>query len=138
MSLVRFFPTLKWKKLCHKAGKLRIVDTLPIINRTYDLYKVIVEMTEHMEKQRRYSIGNSLEKTVLDMLSELIMAKNAPKQLKVGYLLKASGHQEIAILKLRLCLELKIANETQIFQAQSALEEIGRQLGGWLKSVSTP
>jgi hypothetical protein len=114
------------------------VDTLPIINRAYDLYKVIVEMTEHMEKHRRYSLGNSLEKTVLDMLSELIMAKNAPKPLKAGYLLKASGHQETAILKLRLFLELKIANETQIFQAQSALEEIGRQLGGWLKSVSTP
>jgi len=39
------------------------------------------------------------------------------------------------MLKLRLCLELKLANETKIFQAQSALEEIGRMLGGWLKSV---
>lgn len=90
-----------------------------------------------MEKQRRYSIGQSLEKSVLDMLGELIMAKNAPKQMKPAYLIRACGHQETAVLKLRLCLELTLAHETKIFQAQAALEEIGRMLGGWLKSVST-
>jgi len=63
------------------------------------------------------------------------MAKNAPKPMKAAYLLRASAHQEICMLKLRLCLELKLANETKIFQTQSALEETGRMLGGWLKSV---
>lgn len=114
------------------------MDTLPIINRTYDLYKQVMDITHHMEKQQRYSIGQSLEHSVLELLGELIMAKNAPKQLKAAYLIRASSHQETAILKLRLCLELSIANETKIFQAQSALEEIGRMLGGWLKSVSVP
>lgn len=114
------------------------MDTLPIINRTYDLYKHVAGITSHMEKRWRYSIGQSIEQSVLDCLSELIMAKNAPKQLKAGYLIRASSHQETAILKLRLCLELKTAGETQIFQAQSALQEIGRMLGGWLKSVNAP
>jgi hypothetical protein len=114
------------------------MDTLPIINRTYDLYKHIVDLTAHMEKRWRYSLGQSLEQSVLDALGELIMAKNAPKQLKAGYLIRAGAHQEIVILKLRLCLELKIANETKIFQAQDAIEEIGRMLGGWLKSVTAP
>lgn len=91
-----------------------------------------------MEKRWRYSLGQSTEQSVLDCLGELIMAKNAPKQLKAGYLIRASSHQETAILKLRLGLELKTANETQIFQAQSALQEIGRMLGGWLKSVNAP
>lgn len=63
------------------------------------------------------------------------MAKNAPKPLKGSYLLRASGHIEVARLKLRLFLDLKLANETKIFQAQSTLEEIGRMLGGWLKSL---
>jgi hypothetical protein len=83
----------------------------------------------------RYSLGNSLEISVLDCLEQLIMAKNAPKPLKAGYLIKASSHREVATLKLRLCLELKLANETKIFQLQSKLEEVGRMLGGWLKSV---
>ena len=79
----------------------------------------------------------SLENTILSLLQELIMAKNAPKPLKPSYLIKAGGHLEVAVLKLRLFLELKIANETKIFQTQSKLAEIGRMLGGWLKSVNT-
>lgn len=65
------------------------------------------------------------------------MAKNAPKPLKSGYLLRASGHLEVSTLKYRLFLELGLANETKIFQAQSKLAEIGKMLGGWLKSLSS-
>ena len=63
------------------------------------------------------------------------MAKNASKPLKASYLMKASAELEITTLKLRLCLELKLENETRIFQAQSHIREIGRMTGGWLKSL---
>ncbi len=65
------------------------------------------------------------------------MAKNAPKPIKGGYLLQASAKLETATLKLRLLLELKLANETKIFQIQAQMEEVGRMLGGWLKSVQS-
>ncbi|OQA03589.1 MAG: hypothetical protein BWY68_00696 [bacterium ADurb.Bin400] len=111
------------------------MSTLPVINLTYEIYKAVVDIVSHSEKRWRYSLGASLEKSVLDLLSELIMAKNAPKPIKAAYLLKASGHLETATLKLRLFLELKIANETKIFQTQNKLAEAGRMLGGWLKSL---
>lgn len=65
------------------------------------------------------------------------MAKNAPKTLKAGYLIKASSKLEVSTLKLRLVLELRLINETKIFQLQAKLDEIGRMLGGWLKSVQS-
>jgi len=65
------------------------------------------------------------------------MAKSAPKTLKSAYLLKGMGKLEISILKLRLLLEFKLVNETKLFQLQSKLAEIGRMLGGWLKSVQS-
>lgn len=111
------------------------MDTLPIINRTYDLYKQIIDITEHLTKRWRLTLGKSIEDTVLSLLSELIMAKNAPKPLKAGYLIRACAHQETCMLKLRLCLELKLVNETKIFQAQATMEDVGRQIGGWLKSA---
>jgi len=113
------------------------MEELPIINRAYEVYKSIVDISDHLEKRWRYSLGMSLENSILSLLQELIMAKNAPKPLKSSYLIKAGSHLEIAVLKLRLFLELKIANETKIFQTQSKLAEIGRMLGGWLKSVNT-
>jgi len=111
------------------------METLSIINKTYDLYKAVILITITLDKKWRYSLGASLEESILECLSDLVMAKNAPKSLKTPYLLKASGQAETARLKLRLFLDLKLANETKIFQAQSILEEIGRMLGGWLKSL---
>jgi len=112
------------------------MDTLPIINKTYEAYKAIVDINSHLEKRWRYSLGVSLENSVLSLLQELIMAKNAPRPLKSSYLIKASSHLEISTLKLRLFLELRIANETKIFQAQNELSEFRRMLGGWLKSLN--
>jgi len=103
------------------------MDNLPIINRSYDVYKLVIDLTGSLDKRWRYSLGESLEQSIMACLSELIMAKNAPKPLKPTYLLRASSHLEISMLKL--------ANETKLFQAQGKLEEIGRMLGGWLKSL---
>ena len=116
--------------------KLKSMDVLPIINKVYDFYKLTVEINSHLEKRWRYSLGQSLEKSILDCLSEMIMAKNAPRPLKAPYLIKASSYLEITTLKLRLFLELKVTNETNIFKGQEVLMEIGRMLGGWLKSVN--
>ena len=68
-------------------------------------------------------------------MENLIMAKNAPKQIKGSYLIKSSALLEIVTMKVRLLLEFKLVNETRIFQQQAKLAEIGRMLGGWLKST---
>jgi hypothetical protein len=57
--------------------------------------------------------------------------------LKGSYLIKSSALLEIAMMKTRLLLEFKLVNETRIFQQQAKLNEIGRMLGGWLKSVQS-
>lgn len=64
------------------------------------------------------------------------MAKNAPRPLKASYLIQGLSALEITTLKIRLVLELKLANETKIFQIQTKLQEIGRMLGGWKKSLT--
>ncbi|MBU1092747.1 four helix bundle protein [Patescibacteria group bacterium] len=109
--------------------------SLPIINKTYEIYKNIVSINDTLTKRWRYSLGASLENSVLDLMENLIMTKNAPKPLKIGYLIKAGAKLETATLKLRLLLELKLCNETKVFQVQAQLEEIGRMLGGWMKSL---
>ena len=60
------------------------MQSLPIINKTYETYKDIVEMNHKLTKRWHYSLGLSLENSVLDLMENLIMAKNAPKPLKAG------------------------------------------------------
>ncbi len=111
------------------------MESLSIINRTYEVYKGIVEINHGLTKRWLYSLGLSLENSVLECMENLIMAKNAPKPVKAGYLIRANSKLEVTRLKLRLFIELKLAKETQIFQLQAKLEEVGRMLGGWLKSL---
>ncbi len=111
------------------------MESLPVINRTYEAYKTLVELNSKLNKRWAYSLGMSTENSVLELMQELIMAKNAPKPLKGAYLIKASSNLEVARMKVRILLELGLVNETQIFQLQAKLMEIGRMLGGWLKSA---
>lgn len=90
-----------------------------------------------MTKRWRLTLGKSTELSILSLLEQLVMAKNAPKTMKAACLLKSSGTLEVLTLKLRLMLELKLVNETRVFQMQSEAQEIGRMLGGWLKSVQS-
>jgi hypothetical protein len=65
------------------------------------------------------------------------MGKDAPKPLKLPYLLRANATLEVVRLKLRLYLELQLINETRVFQIQKNVAEIGRMLGGWMKAVQS-
>jgi hypothetical protein len=111
-------------------------DELPIINRVYSIYKVVDSINEKLPKIKRYSLGVSTEQTVLELLRHLIAAKHAPKARKSLYLLKAQSELELLRFKLRLYLELALINETRIMQTQAQILEVGRMLGGWLKSTT--
>ncbi len=109
--------------------------TLPIIEKTYQVYKTLSGVNAKLDKAHRYGLGVSTEQSVLSLLEQLFTAQHAPKAHKAAYLLKAQAQLDTTRLKLRLYLELKLANETKLFQLQADLQETGRMLGGWLKST---
>jgi hypothetical protein len=109
--------------------------TLPIIEKLYAVYKQLVVCNTKLEKAHRYSLGESTEKSVLEILELLFFAQNAPKTHKTAYLIRAQALIDVLRIKLRLYLELKLVNETKVFQMQANLEETGRMLGGWTKSL---
>jgi len=111
------------------------MESLPIIEKIYSLYAHAADIAAHSEKRWRYTLAQKAEASILELLSEVAMARHAPRPLKSPYLLRASGRLETLKFSLRLMLDFKVANETKIFQAQSRAAEIGRMLGGWLKSL---
>ena len=111
------------------------MDSLPIINRTYEVYKAVVYINHDLPKRWRFSLGIGTEDTIVELVQNLVMAKNAPKSMKAGYLIKASASFEVLKMKLRLYVEFDLVNKTRVFQLQDKIEEIGKMLGGWLKSA---
>lgn len=92
-----------------------------------------MDVNHNLNKRWRFSFGVGTEESIVELVKELIMAKNAPKQLKGSYLIKATASLEVLKMKLNLYIEFSLVNETRIFQLQSKIDEIGKMLGGWLK-----
>ncbi len=134
-------PRAKACQACHRLAILTSMSdssaaTLPIIEKAYGNYKQLALINAKLEKAHRYGLGVSTEQSVLSLLELLFMAQHAPKAHKGAYLLKAQAQLDTLRLKLRLYLELKLANETKLFQMQADLQEVGRMLGGSLKANS--
>jgi hypothetical protein len=111
------------------------MEELPVISKSYEVYKKLVELNQTIDKSHRLSIGEPSIKTCLEMLDQLLVAKYAPKAIKEQFLTKASAKAELLALQVRVILELNLANETNCMKLQAKLSEVRRMLGGWLKST---
>ncbi|HUD07267.1 MAG TPA: four helix bundle protein [Candidatus Saccharimonadales bacterium] len=107
--------------------------TLSIVEKTYQIYKRLVVIDASLPDKHR-PIGEQTQRTMNDLLQLFFIAQHAPKVHKGAYLLKAQAQLEVLNLQLRLYLDLKLANETKLFQLLADLQEVGRMLGGWLKA----
>ncbi len=111
------------------------VISLPIIETLYGTYKILTQENTRLTKQFRYSLGVETEKSLLSLIEVLLMAGYAPKAHKLPYLTKARGLLDSVRLRIRLYIELGIANPTTLMRLQAELDEAGRMLGGWAKSL---
>ncbi len=111
-------------------------EELSVITTTYEIYKKLIQLTTTIDKKYRYTLGEPVVISCSDVLEQLVLAKHAPKALKATYLINADAKAELVALKLRVILELKLANETNILKVQAKLTEARRQIGGWRKSLS--
>jgi len=73
----------------------------------------------------------------LDFLETIVIAGGLSKTEKFPVLQKASTKLDLAKIFIRLCKDLKILDNKKYLELESSLQEIGRMLGGWIKSSST-
>ena len=111
------------------------MEELPVIAKTYEVYKKLIELNQTVNKAYRISASEPAITTCHQLLVELLTAKHAPKAVKEQFLIKAHAQAEVLSLQIRMILELKLANETNCLKLQAKLTEVQRMLGGWLKSV---
>lgn len=84
-------------------------------------------------KKDKYTLGEKLEKTILEIF-ELIALANTVNQIeKVKILEKVSAKLDLLKIFIRLSCELHILDQKKYILLQEKIQEIGRMLGGWLK-----
>ncbi|GAB4162949.1 MAG: hypothetical protein Fur0021_37620 [Candidatus Promineifilaceae bacterium] len=109
---------------------------IPIFTRTYDFLVWLMPVTNHFPRVYRHTFTQRLLNAAFDLrerLEEANLRKGAARREK---LLEADEALARVRLYLRLAARLGWLSPGQ-YQHVAAMEvEIGRMLGGWLKSVS--
>jgi hypothetical protein len=108
---------------------------IPIFKKTYDLYKTFCGYRVLIPKQDRYTIGERTETVILDVLEGIIWASQTAKAEKLPMLEKTSMKLNFLRVFVRLMKDTKAIDSKKYVLLESQVDEIGRMLGGWIKST---
>ena len=107
-------------------------NTPQAVQRCHDLIVWLIPQLDHFPRARRFTLGDRLESRLLDILEDLVEA--AYSRQKAGALTRANRRLEVVRHLWRIALELKTIPLKRYEYGIKLMDELGRQLGGWLKS----
>lgn len=108
---------------------------IPIFKKIYSLYKDFYGFRNNVPKQDRFTIWQRCENIILEILENIIYASQLSKMEKLPILQKASLKLNFLRVFLRLCKETKVLDAKKYIHLEEDVDEIGRMLGGWIKST---
>jgi len=106
----------------------------PIFTRTYDLLRWLIPATVKFPRSQRFVLARNVQRTALKFQERLIEAAYDDQPL--GQLKKADVLLTKLRFYLRLCRDLELLSLGQYAHVIRMVSEVGRLLGGWMKTVS--
>ena len=110
----------------------------PIFVKTYDLLLWLLPATTKFPREHRFMLAQQVQGVSLRFQECLIEAATVPQQNrqdKVACLNRADIELTKLRFYLRLCRDLRLLKPKQHRHASQMVDEIGRLLGGWLKTM---
>lgn len=116
-------------------GQTRSVLEIPIFHKIYDLYKLFHSYHQRIPKAERYTLWQKCENTTLLLLEILIETSHYSGEKRLQFLYLLSNKLDLLKVLVRLAKETRTIDNPQYLQIQTLLQEIGKMIGGWIKSV---
>jgi len=110
------------------------IQESPIFIKAYDFTKWLLEHTIRFPKSQRFVMARRIEEAALNFYDQLLRAVKIEKERKET-LQRASFELERLKQYLRLSKDMGLFSLKQYEYSSTAMVEIGRLLGGWLKKV---
>ena len=110
------------------------MDELPIIQHTYDLIKWYIPILNRLPKTYKFTLGDRIINGLYNLLEGLVIARYAKdKKTRLEAL-----NTQLSILRYqtRLLLDFKLVQTNRYEYAVKLINEIGTELGGWIKQQS--
>ena len=105
---------------------------LIVITKTYDLILWSCNHTSKFPRNHRFVLGERIERNLHDLLEALIRAKYTKQRQRL--LEDANLALEVLRCQMRLAKDLQCLKVESYAFAAKAIDEIGRLVGGWLRS----
>jgi hypothetical protein len=106
----------------------------PLFTRTRDLLRWLIPLTVKFPRSQRFVLASRLQQRVLDFQEQIIEAGKASDSLPA--LRRADTTLAQLRVHFRLAKDLELISIGQYEHGARMMSEIGRLLGGWLKSSS--
>jgi len=108
---------------------------IPIFKKSYDLYKDFYTLRLSVPKQDRYTLWQKCENLLIEVLEGILFASQQSKLDKLPTLEKTSVKLNFLRVCIRLMKDIKAIDTKKYVIIEANLDEIGRMLGGWIKSM---
>lgn len=108
---------------------------VPIFAKAYDLYKLLSSFRSTVPKHDRHGLWQRTEQQSLFVIESLFLAGQRNKDTKSVPLENASVQLNLLRVLVRLAKDTKAIDLKKYTQVQQIIDEIGRMLGGWIKST---
>jgi hypothetical protein len=104
------------------------------VNATAELYRLFYEYRRNANRQDKYTIWQKGDELILDLLEKIIEASTlaADRQETLRAASRKLNFLRVFILILK---NIGSLNQEKIDKLQKQIDEIGRMLGGWIKTT---
>ena len=108
---------------------------IPIFKKAYELYRDFYSIRSQVSKQDRYTIYLRCENAILDLIELILQSGRQSKLEKLPTLEKTSVKLNLLRVLVRILKDVKAINIKKYAALEGSVDEIGRMLGGWIKST---
>ncbi len=106
-----------------------------ILTKLQDLLVYLLPQLNKFPRDQKFVLGERIETKLLDVQESCLRAYYSRD--KRGHLLEANLQLEVARHLVRLANALKLFSHHTYGVLAEKMDEVGRMIGGWLKSVSS-
>ncbi len=107
---------------------------IPIFKKIYELYRNFYSFRNSIPKQDRYTLWQKCENILLEILENILLASQMSKKEKLPVLEKTSLQLNLFRIFVRLAKEVRAIDSKKYVLLQNNTDEVGRMLGGWIRS----
>ena len=106
-----------------------------MFHKVYDLYKLLHSYHNHIPKPERYTLWQKCENVTLALLEVLIETGHQRSTERLHSLYVISDKLDLLKVLIRLAKDTRTIDNKQYLALQEPIQEIGKMVGGWIKSV---